>query len=253
MSSQRGELNLRLTLTPMNDSPTGATPTTTALPKRVNDLRGQIFGLLTVLEYVGPIGKCRHAYWKVRCSCLLKKIFNVVGTTLTNGDTRSCGCLRVEAGKRNATHGMTGTPEYDALKNAIQRCHNPKHRSYKDYGARGITVCAEWRASKEQFLSDMGQRTSPKHSLDRLDNDLGYFKANCAWRTRSEQSRNRRSNRLITYLGETLTITEWGNRIGVSDNTISIRLKYGWSIQSALTTPLMRAKKSPPEFHFEWA
>lgn len=236
----------------MNDSPTGAMPTATALPKRVNDLRGQTFGLLTVLEYAGRIGKCRHAYWKVQCSCPLKTIKNIVGTTLTNGDSRSRGCLVVEVGRRNKTHGMTGTPEYEALNHAIQRCHNPKCRAYKNYGARGITVCIDWRESRDKFFEDMGPRTSPDHTLERLDNELGYCKTNCAWRTHQEQQSNRRSNRNITFRGETLTITEWARRIGASDNVISLRLKYGWSIEKALTTPVSPRKKNNRDFFFEW-
>ena len=235
----------------MNSSYTGATPTVTPRCKRVKDIVGVRRGRSVIVRYAGRgEGTSRHARWNALCDC--GNSFVVEGATYLLGKAQSCGCLVVEVGKRNKTHGMTGSPEYDALKSAIQRCHNPKSRAYKDYGARGITVCAEWRESKEKFLADMGPRTSPKHSLDRLNNDLGYFKANCSWRTRSEQSRNRRSNRLITYLGETRTITEWGDRLGVSDNTISLRLKYGWSIREALTTPLMRAKKNPPEFYFEW-
>ncbi len=231
----------------MNDpANTGAARTATALPKRVNDLRGQTFGLLTVLEYVGPIGKSRHGYWSVQCSCPAKKIFNVIGTTLTNGDTRSCGCLRVEAGKENATHGMTRTPEYWAWKAAKARCADPTHRSYYRYGARGITMSVEFVDSFEAFFEHVGPRPSPYHTMDRLDNNRGYERGNLAWRTRKQQQRNRGNNRLITFNGETLTISEWAERLNTADGTIRNRIEVlGWSIKKALTTPVGNQNKKP--------
>lgn len=234
----------------MNSSYTGATPTSTPLPKRVNDLRGQTFGLLTVLEYVGPIGKCRHAYWKVQCSCPLKTIKNVVGTTLTNSDSRSCGCLRVEAGKKNATHGMTGTPEYQAWLSARKRTRDPNCPEYKRYGGATppITMSDEFYDSFEVWNAELGPRTTPDHSVDRKDNYRGYERGNLKWSTAREQALNRRNNRYLNHEGLRLTHSQWDDKKGLRRGTTKNRVKLGWPAEKIFSTPVRyKASKNPTQ------
>lgn len=144
-------------------------------------------------------------------------------------------------GKQNASvvHGRSFTPEHRSWTQLIQRCTNPNNPAYAKYGGRGITVCARWRNSFVDFLADMGERPSLGHSLDRIDNDAGYFKENCRWATKSEQACNRRSNRLLTLGAETLPVMEWSRRTGLKRSTIEQRLVYGWSVERALTTPVL--------------
>lgn len=126
------------------------------------------------------------------------------------------------------------------------RCCNPRCAQYKDYGARGILMSAEWLAGPDQFGADMGPRPTPQHSTERIDNDGNYEASNCKWATRTEQANNRRQARnakLITWRGETRTETEWARKLNVHPSVISMRLcRYGWSIEEALSLPLQQGK-----------
>jgi len=98
-------------------------------------------------------------------------------------------------------------------------------------------VCDRWRESFANFIADMGERP-PGCSLDRIDNDGPYSPDNCRWATISQQNNNKRRNHRLTHNGETFTIEEWSNRIGISSRTIGNRLRYGWSIERTLTEPV---------------
>jgi hypothetical protein len=125
--------------------------------------------------------------------------------------------------------------EYDAWHMCIQRCENPNNPGYKTYGARGIRVCHRWH-SFENFFADMGPRPSPRHSIDRIDNDGDYEPGNCRWATPAEQARNRRTNRMIEFGGRTMCISDWAAEIGISCGSLMRRLDL-WGVERALTTP----------------
>ncbi len=113
-------------------------------------------------------------------------------------------------------------------------------KNFHLYAGRGISVCEEWLDKKNgfnNFFKDMGERPSDKHSIDRKNNELGYFKENCRWATQKEQNRNQRTNHLITFDGKTLCLADWGDIMGIKARRIGKRLKSGWSIEAALTTP----------------
>jgi hypothetical protein len=134
-------------------------------------------------------------------------------------------------------------PEYTVWAAMIRRCENPRSTSYPYYGARGITVCEEWRHSFVRFLADMGERPSDKHSLERIDNDQGYSPENCRWTTHRSQCWNRRSSRLITCDGETRCLAEWAEITGIHPNTIERRISVtGWSPERAIHTPVKAPK-----------
>lgn len=119
----------------------------------------------------------------------------------------------------------------------IQRCHNPDCESFERYGGRGIEVCQEWRDSPQKFASDMGERPSQNHSIERRDNDKGYCKGNCYWATRREQGRNKRNNLLHEIDGVTRTLSEWCEKFGADYNLVYQRLyrqKRKWSLCEAL-------------------
>jgi hypothetical protein len=205
------------------------------------DITGLTFGRLTALYRVTQ----RHGEWVWRCRCVCGRLADVKGSLLRRGDTRSCGCLRDELQRK---HGRHDTPEYEAWESLIQRCTNPKNPKYARYGARGITVCQRWRQDFATFLADMGPRPSPQHSIERRANDEGYSPANCYWATEREQRRNRCNNHHITFRGETLCITDWALRVGLLYQVIDKRLKHGWSVEEALTTPAGKGRRHQKTF-----
>jgi hypothetical protein len=122
----------------------------------------------------------------------------------------------------------------------FQRCDNPNMPKFHLYGGRGITVYPQWRGRNgfKRFLSHIGPRPSVKHSLDRYPNVNGHYEpGNVRWATAAEQNSNRRNTKWLTYNGETLTLVEWSKRLGVYRKTIADRLRHGWSVELALTTP----------------
>lgn len=110
--------------------------------------------------------------------------------------------------------------EYRAWLSMRSRCLFPSHKSYQDYGGRGIKICDRWIEDFNAFFIDMGEKPTPKHTLDRIDTNGNYEKSNCRWATQKEQCRNRRSNTWIEYNGITMTKTEWANELGVNKNNL---------------------------------
>lgn len=197
-----------------------------------NDLKQIHFGRLTVISWE-PGQKA-----KVSCICGNEKI--VMRSNLRSGGTTSCGCLHKEViGALRRTHGKRWTPEYFVWLNMRSRCMNPKNKHYKDYGGRGIKICDRWD-SFSLFLEDMGSRPSPKHRIDRKDNDGSYSPENCRWVTEHFQQRNKRSNQLITHKGKTMCLVDWQNETGIPRQRIAYRIKMGWSMDDVFgVTPIL--------------
>lgn len=142
---------------------------------------------------------------------------------------------------RGVAHGLTYSRkrEYSAWLSAKTRCYNPNYHNYALYGGRGIAMSDEWRTDFPKFLADLGS-CPPGHSLDRIDSDGPYVAGNCRWATNTQQLRNRRDNRRLTHNGETLTMGEWAERLGIHRRTLHARLTQGWAVERALTEPLAR-------------
>ncbi len=128
----------------------------------------------------------------------------------------------------------------------ITRCSLDYPRA-DDYGNRGITVCDEWRGRGgfERFMAHAGHRPTPKHSLDRIDNEGGYEPGNVRWATRKQQQRNMRNNLLLTVDGETKCLSEWAEESPVGENTIYYRRKRGWSDRDAVFLERQQGRKGP--------
>lgn len=211
--------------------------------EQVEDLVGQEFGLLTVLEFVESkkCGKIYRRYWKCLCKCGNEII--VRGDQLKDGGTRSCGCFKKD---RSLIPPLDFTPEV-ALKKAKsvhcllrKRCLNSDDIRYPDYGGRGIKVCDTWLGEHgfQNFLKDMGLPPSEKHQIDRIDNDGPYSSENCRWATNKENNWHKRDSHMLTLKGKTQCGSAWSEELGINKNTLWKRIRLGWSEEKTLTTPV---------------
>lgn len=189
------------------------------------------FGRLVALAFFDRSIKPRVARWLFRCDCGTEKVIRV--DHVSRGAIVSCGCHKREMATK---HGLHGTPEYYVWAAMLERCRNPNSTNYANYGARGISVCVEW-SDFQIFIKDMGERPSNKYSLERVDNDGPYSKANCRWATKEEQARNTRRNRKINYNGQLVTFAEAARMAGIDPSTMWHRINSGWDAPRAIETP----------------
>lgn len=192
---------------------------------KVIDLTRKIFGRLTVTKF-SHRNNSRALFWECLCEC--GNICIKRGSSIVKGVTKSCGCIKKEQNsKMFKKHGLSKntTAEYRAWKAMKKRCYNPNYEHFKDYGARGIIVCLRWIDSFENFFSDMGERPSKKHSLDRYpDMNGNYCPENCRWGTEEQQANNRRNNRWLEHNGIIKTASEWKKYLKC--NNLQRSLKY---------------------------
>lgn len=208
--------------------------------KRVRDLTGKIFFYLTVMGFAGT-GKRGCTLW--RCRCICGKIKVLRNCDLTQGEYKSCGCMRRKRiGDHFRKHGFSKTREYRIWGKMKLRCLCSTAREYPYYGGRGIKVCERWAKSFLDFYLDVGSAPSNRHTLERIANDFDYCPGNVRWATRSEQMRNTRRNRLVTFAGETHCLMDWAIKVGLSYSTLRGRIKTGWTIKDALTIPPIRRR-----------
>lgn len=223
--------------------PSHLRPPTSQNRKLRKSIVGQKFNRLTVYGLVG-FTKTRQSisHWLCRCKC---GNFSIVAKPkLLKGTTKSCGCQNLkELRALSTTHGMSQTRIFRIWVGMQSRCYDPNCESFKDYGARGITICDRWRGSQgfTNFLTDMGQPTTDQHSIDRKENNGNYEPANCKWSDRYEQARNNRHNHYLTAQGETYCASQWAEITGIKSGLILARIRRGWSAEEAL-----KFKERPP-------
>ncbi len=203
---------------------------------RANDYETNPNNRTDVQQADGHCGGRGRRNRKVKCICACGNETDVFVGNLVRGHTKSCGCVRRE-NESKIIHGHARSnaqsKEYSAWRHMKERCENPKATFYKHYGGRGITLCERWRVF-ENFLADMGQ-CPPDHSIERKDNNLGYSPDNCRWATQTEQCNNKRTNRIITFNGLSLTLMQWSRKTGINRGTINSRIvRDGWPLERAL-------------------
>lgn len=188
--------------------------------KGVN-LIGEKFGKWTVVSKSHtrhtPNGTVRRL-WICECECGVKK--SIASHILTRGESKSCGC---DTSNLLQKHGGHGHPNYNSWRGMIDRCDNPLSKDFCNYGLRGIDICDTWRRDFWSFVSDMGERPMGL-TIERINNNGNYEPGNCRWATRGDQASNRRSSRIITAMGETLSLTQWASKCGVWESGLRYRL-----------------------------
>lgn len=202
--------------------------------KLAKDLSGMTFGDWTV-EKMAENHKKGHRYYLCHCICGKTKILR--GSMLSNGNSRSCGCTTRTPLLGN--HKQSKSYTYSTWLSMRYRCSKKDYAGYERYGKKGITVCPEWDKSFSSFIKDMGER--PKGmTIDRIDNSLGYFKENCRWASKKEQTLNRGVTKWLTYDGETLCLTDMAKKYKMNSTMLLSRLNKGMSIIEAIETKNQR-------------
>lgn len=211
------------------------------LKKRGKDIMGQRFGRLVAL---GPINRTPRGEIMWLCQCDCGKTTNVRRNHLTTGNTQSCGCLKTDILiTRLTTHGKGRNILYKLWSRIKQRCTNPNHPRYADWGGRGIGADNKWLDDFGAFydhiitLPNFGRDS---YTLDRIDNNDGYFPGNVRWASKTQQSRNSRHIHLLSHNGKTRCLTEWAEEVGINAKSLTTRLRAGWSVEKALTTPVRK-------------
>ena len=193
------------------------------------DLTGQVFNRLTAISFQESTKK-RGTLWKWKCSC--GNIIILPASDVKSGNTKSCGCFFKE---KITKHNKYKTRVYGIWSSLTNRCLRPNTRHYPRYGGRGITICDSW-LKFENFYADMGDPPEG-YQIDRIDNNKGYYKENCRWTTPKENCRNKSTNIIVEFNGMKMTIIEWAEFFKIPYYTIQRRLKRGWDVEKALTSP----------------
>ena len=205
------------------------------------DLTGMKFNRLTVVRCCNrptsdPEDMRREVRWQCVCDC--GGVTEVTTGNIRSGGVKSCGCLRGDATRdAKVTHGLSDSTEMRIWGNLVQRVTNPRNPSYPRYGGRGIDLDPRWLRF-DAFYSDMGPRPPGGLTLERVDNNKGYWPWNCIWADAITQGNNQRTNRILTLHGRSQSTSAWCRELNLAYGTVTCRVnRLGWSDERALTTP----------------
>lgn len=200
------------------------------------DLTGKRFGRLVALWPITP------RRWVFRCNCG-KRLVASRGN-VNAGWTKSCGCYRKDICRKRATkHGWCAKriAEYRVWTSMRERCRRGG-KDGRNYADRGIKVCKRWECFPN-FLKDMGKKPTG-YTIERINNNKGYFPSNCKWATHLEQNRNTRTNRRFSFDGKRMLIPEWAMITGIPKSTLWVRVRRGWPLPRVFTEAVRRCRKS---------
>jgi len=205
---------------------------------RIIDETGKRYGMLTAVNYSRSANKL--VYWNYRCDCgnTVERSRSRVASAARLGRAVSCGCMfsavRANNGHNNITHGWSRHRLYGIWRQMHDRCHNKKNGSFEWYGARGISVCDEWSAIEAFAEWAISNGYLPDLTIERVDVNGNYCPSNCQWIPNRDQALNTRRNRLIEIDGIKAPLSWWARKKGIASQTISSRLRYGWSEREAV-------------------
>lgn len=213
--------------------------------------KGARFGTLTVEDGFSQQTQAGNYISMFDLVCDCGKRYSTRVDNILSAKNPTCKNCRKTAQHKASAEGYKH-PLYSTWRGMLDRCHNPDAAGYRLYGARGITVCAAWRGDISdgqlgvmggflQFTSDMGDRP-PGYSIDRIDNDEGYYPGNCRWATQEEQSNNTRSNNRVTAGGKTLTTSQWGRVFGTGISWVQCAKNFGVALPVAAELLLNRTE-----------
>lgn len=219
---------------------------------------GQTLGKLTIISFNEPkiyTYKWKMKVYSVNCVCSCGNLHTTDFQALKKGNTTSCGCYNKESASKRATkHGLSTingkkTSEYITWVSMKQRCLNPKNHDYKDYGARGITVCKEWIEDFTIFIKDMGNKPSINYSIERIDVNKGYFPKNCKWILKIEQPKNTRTTTLFEYNGKKLGLPDWCEELNLNYSMMrhriyELKISFEDSIKIPIGTKIQKGKQN---------
>ena len=200
------------------------------------DITGQKFGMWFVIRDSLKRTKAGKVQFICRCECGNENI--VTGGNLRSGLSRSCGCDKdKKTSARFIKHGLSKHPMFSRYSSMMARCYDKSNNEYKNYGARGITVCDRWKNSAADFIADIGIPPSASHTMDRINNNGNYCPENFRWATKKEQAINRRVTTMLEHNGVEMCCADWGRSLGMTKKAVFDRLRAGWPIDFAVTTP----------------
>ena len=208
------------------------------------DITGQKYNRLTAIKRVGSNNM--GSTWLFQCDCGNQIVTG--SNNVRKGRTKSCGCYNQELRKSRIKHGMFNTRLYVAWSHMRQRCNNPSNKEYRNYGARGISICEEWDEFINFYNWAMANGYEKTLTIDRIDNDGNYEPNNCRWVTMAVQESNKRTNHYIEFNGEKMTMSQCAKMNGVSINAFRYHVcNLGYSPEEAVESILYK-REHPEEF-----
>lgn len=207
---------------------------------KTNIKEGDVFHYLTVIKRMENASN-GHSRWLCKCKCGKETV--VMSSHLKNGKIKSCGCWwQEQKHEYRKIHGFAHKERlYNIWRGMKNRCYTKSHARFSEYGARGIIVCDEWKNDYSTFRDwAMHNGYTEKLTIDRINVNGNYEPSNCRWVSMYEQSRNQRKNKKLTYDGKTQIMKDWAKEMNLSYSVLGWRIRNGWSVEKALTTPIKK-------------
>jgi len=209
------------------------------LARRIKVTPGERFNKLSIIKEVETVICAKTKFRMVLCKCDCGNETTVRLTNLRSNHTKSCGCIRSSTTRKTQTkHGMSQTRVYRIWADIKQRCFNPKCKSYESYGARGITICDEWKDFINFYKWSKKSGYDDSLTIERIDVNGNYEPSNCKWIEVSEQNSNTSRTLRFQHQGSEKTLKEWSEYLDVNYQTLLGRIKRGWTIEDAFGTPV---------------